>query len=87
VREKPIAGKQGFFDQIGATAARRRTSRHSDTPRRDTPHARRRVALEDFRLGDPYRQRRRDSPNPEEASVAFSDDPRAPDEAELRRVD
>src|SRR5438876_1181347 len=52
VREEPVVGKQGFFDQIGATAARRRTSRHSDTPRMDTPHARRRVALEDFDWGD-----------------------------------
>jgi len=52
VREEPVVGKQGFFDQVGATAARRRTSRHSDTPRMDTPHARRRVALEDFDWAD-----------------------------------
>jgi hypothetical protein len=47
-----VTGKQAFFDQIGATAARRRPSRHSDTPRMDTPHARRRVALEDFDWAD-----------------------------------
>jgi hypothetical protein len=47
-----ITGKQAFFDQIGATAARRRTSRHSDTPRMDTPHARRRCPLEDFDWAD-----------------------------------
>lgn len=52
VRIENVVGKQAFFDQIGATAARRRTSRHSDTPRMDTPHARRRVALEDFDWGD-----------------------------------
>lgn len=52
VRVENITGKQAFFDQIGATAARRRTSRHSDTPRMDTPHARRRVALEDFDWAD-----------------------------------
>jgi hypothetical protein len=52
VRNEPVVGKQAFFDQIGATAARRRTSRHSDTPRMDTPHARRRVAVEDFDWAD-----------------------------------
>lgn len=52
VRNEMVVGKQAFFDQIGATAARRRTSRHSDTPRMDTPHARRRVALEDFDWAD-----------------------------------
>jgi hypothetical protein len=52
VRNESVVGKQAFFDQIGATAARRRTSRHSDTPRMDTPHARRRVAVEDFDWAD-----------------------------------
>ena len=52
VRVENVTGKQAFFDQIGATAARRRTSRHSDTPRMDTPHARRRVAVEDFDWAD-----------------------------------
>lgn len=52
VRVETVTGKQAFFDQIGATAARRRTSRHSDTPRMETPHARRRCALEDFDWAD-----------------------------------
>ena len=52
VRVEPVQGKNAFFDQIGATAARRRTSRHSDTPRMDTPHGRRRVAMEDFDWAD-----------------------------------
>lgn len=52
VRIETVNGRQAFFDQIGATAARRRTNRHSDTPRMDTPHARRRVALEDFDWAD-----------------------------------
>lgn len=52
VRVETINGKTAFFDQIGATAARRRTSRHSDTPRMDTPHSRRRVTLEDFDWAD-----------------------------------
>lgn len=52
VRSESITGKQAFFDQVGPTAARRRVSRHSDTPRMDTPHARRRCALEDFDWAD-----------------------------------
>lgn len=52
VREESITGKNAFFDQIGSTAARRRTSRHSDTPRMDTPHARRRVSTESFDWAD-----------------------------------
>lgn len=52
VRVENVTGKQAFFDQIGATAARRRTSRHSDTPRMDTPHQRRRCSLEDFDWAD-----------------------------------
>jgi hypothetical protein len=52
VREEAVVGKNAFFEQIGATAARRRPSRHSDTPRIDTPHSRRRVSLEDFDWAD-----------------------------------
>lgn len=52
VREESVDGKNAFFEQIGATAARRRPSRHADTPQIDTPHARRRVSLEDFDWGD-----------------------------------
>lgn len=52
VRVENVNGKQAFFDQIGATAARRRASRHSDTPRMDTPHARRRCSIEDFDWAD-----------------------------------
>jgi hypothetical protein len=47
-----VTGKTAFFEQIGATAARRRTSRHADTPRMDTPHSRRRVALSDYDWAD-----------------------------------
>ena len=52
VREESVTGKNAFFEQIGATAARRRPSRHSDTPQIDTPHSRRRVSLEDFDWAD-----------------------------------
>jgi len=52
VRQESQTGKNAFYDQIGATAARRRPSRHADTPRMDTPHSRRRVSLEDFDWAD-----------------------------------
>ena len=52
VRIENVTCRQAFFDQIGATAARRRTSRHSDTPRMDTPHARRRCSIDDFDWAD-----------------------------------
>ncbi len=52
VRVESVTGKNAFFEQIGATAARKRTSRHSDTPRIDTPHARRRVSLTDYDWAD-----------------------------------
>lgn len=47
VRVESINGKSAFFEQLGATSARARTSRHADTPRMDTPHSRRRVSLTD----------------------------------------
>jgi|TARA_R110000823_G_scaffold261352_2_gene382063 hypothetical protein len=47
-----IQANNAFFEQIGATAAIKRTSRHGDTPQIDTPHARRRVSLEDYEWAD-----------------------------------
>ena len=47
-----VTGKNAFFEQVGSTEARIRTSRHSDTPRMDTPHARRRVSLADYDWAD-----------------------------------
>jgi hypothetical protein len=52
VRVESVTGKNAYFEQLGAVSARKRTSRHSDTPRMDTPHARRRVSLEDFDWAD-----------------------------------
>ena len=52
VRVETVVGKNAFFEQIGATSARKRTSRHSDTPRMDTPHSRRRVSLIDYDWAD-----------------------------------
>jgi hypothetical protein len=48
VRVESVMGKSSFYDQMGPTAARKRTSRHADTPRMDTPHNRRRVTLDDY---------------------------------------
>lgn len=52
VMEETIVGKSSYVDQIGATEARERASRHSDTPRIDTPHGRRRIACKDFDWAD-----------------------------------
>lgn len=52
VREEGVRGKNAFFEQIGSVAARKRPSRHADTPRMDTPHARRRVSLVDYDWAD-----------------------------------
>lgn len=52
VRMETITGKSEFFDQIGAVSAQLRTSRHSDTPRMDTPHSRRRVTTATYEWAD-----------------------------------
>ena len=52
VRVETVNGKNAYFEQMGATSARWRTSRHSDTPRIDTPHSRRRVSLRDADWAD-----------------------------------
>jgi hypothetical protein len=45
-------GKRVSFDQVGVVGARKRTSRHADTPRIDVPHRRRWVSMGDFELSD-----------------------------------
>ena len=52
VSVESVTGKNAYFEQIGSTAAQVRTSRHSDTPRMDTPHSRRRVSLADYDWSD-----------------------------------
>lgn len=52
VRTETVSGKNGYYEQLGSTSARKRTSRHADTPRMDTPHSRRRVSLNDFDWAD-----------------------------------
>lgn len=51
-RVETVNGKNAYFEQIGATAAQVKTARHMDTPQTDTPHARRRVSLEDYVWAD-----------------------------------
>lgn len=43
VRIENLVGKRGFYEQVGAVDVAWKTSRHADTPRADTPHARRSV--------------------------------------------
>lgn len=45
-------GKYGFYDRVEATAATLKTTRHADSPQSDTPHTRRRVAMDDYSDGD-----------------------------------
>lgn len=52
VRVESITGEKGFYDQLGATAAQKKTSRHMDTPLISTPHARRMVVPIDFIWAD-----------------------------------
>ncbi len=52
VRMETQTGETGFYEQIGATAAIERTSRHADTPRVDTPHSRRAVTMATFEWAD-----------------------------------
>lgn len=52
VRVESVTGKNAYYEQLGPTTARKRTSRHADTPRIDVPHARRRVSLEDYDWAD-----------------------------------
>jgi len=52
VRNEPVDGKRGFFDQISATAAVQRVSRHADTPLISTPHLRRMVQTSDYDWAD-----------------------------------
>ena len=52
VRLESVIGKNAFFDQVGKVTAQLKTSRHSDTPQIDTPHARRRVSLADYEFAD-----------------------------------
>lgn len=52
VREESVTGEKAFFDQVGSTAAVKRTSRHGDTPLLETPHSRRMVVMETYEWAD-----------------------------------
>lgn len=52
VMEEQITGRFGYFEQIGSVDARTVTERHADSPLISTPHARRRVELQDYDWGD-----------------------------------
>lgn len=52
VRVETQASKQEHYDQIGATAAIQRTTRHGNTPLVETPHSRRAITLSDWEWAD-----------------------------------
>lgn len=52
VTEEPVTGRFAYFEQIGSVDARTVTERHADSPLISTPHARRRVELQDYDWGD-----------------------------------
>lgn len=49
---EPIKGEYAYVEQIGATAAKIKESRHGDTPIMNTPHGRRRLSLSPYEWGD-----------------------------------
>ena len=52
VSEEAVTGEKAFFDQVGAAAAGKRTSRHQDTPMVETPHSRRMVTMDSYEWAD-----------------------------------
>lgn len=52
VRESSVTGEAWNVERIGATAARKRASRHSDSPLMATPHDRRKGYVFDYDWGD-----------------------------------
>ena len=52
VSEEAVTGEKAFFDQVGAAAAEKRTSRHQDTPMVETPHSRRMVTMDSYEWAD-----------------------------------
>ena len=52
VRNETQVGDTAYYDQIGQVAAILKTSRYSNTPQIDTPHARRAVTMSDYEWAD-----------------------------------
>lgn len=50
--DNSVVGKTKFTEQIGATEAQLKVSRHSDSPLVNTPHSRRAYSLSDYEWGD-----------------------------------
>ena len=47
-----VKGKSEYFERIGKSKMRKRTTRFAESPQMDTPHSRRKVSLEVFDWGD-----------------------------------
>ena len=47
-----VKGKSEYFERIGKSKMRRRTTRHPDSPQMDTPHSRRKVSMVTTDWGD-----------------------------------
>ncbi len=47
-----VNGDKAFFEQVGSASAVEKTTRNSDTPLIETPHARRMVTLSDYEYAD-----------------------------------
>lgn len=52
VRYEKVVGKAEYIDQIGAVAAKKKTTRHADTPQSNTPHSRRKLSIETYNWAD-----------------------------------
>jgi hypothetical protein len=52
VRNETQNAEFDFYDRIGPVEAQKVTTRHGDTPLNETPHDRRRIALEDYDWAD-----------------------------------
>jgi hypothetical protein len=52
VRVETVTGEEAYFDQLGSTAAIKRTTRNSDTPLVKSEHKRRRVSMYDYEWAD-----------------------------------
>lgn len=52
VLEDQVTGESAYMEQLAPTAARKRTTRHGDSPVANTQHLRRRLAIYDYEWGD-----------------------------------
>ena len=52
IDEQSVTGEKAFFDNVGSSAAIKRTSRHQDTPLVETPHDRRMVTMDTYEWAD-----------------------------------